>query len=152
MKKPLLRFALILLLALPAAPGLRAQPAHGHKGDEPDTELGKLMHQVGKNWRSVRKQVENPADNASTLALVTEIHGLLEKALKLEPVRANDVPPADRAKFVEDFRAHLKEFIGLVDQLQAALKANDNATAADLVKKMGAAQREDHKAFRRPED
>ncbi|HVT73931.1 MAG TPA: cytochrome b562 [Lacunisphaera sp.] len=150
MKTPLLRLALTLLLALPAAPLLRAQQKHEHK--EPDTELGKVMEKVGHAWRTVRKQVENPADNAATLALVTEIQGNLEKALQLEPVRANDVPAAERAKFVESYRAHLKDFLGLVSQLETALKANDNAAAADLVKKMGAAQRENHKEFRRPEE
>ncbi len=150
MKNPLLRLALPLLIILPAAPLLRAQQHHEHK--EPDTELGKLMHQVGRDWRTVRKQVDNPADNASTLALVTDIQGNLEKALKLEPIKAQDVPAAERAKFVESYRAHLKEFLGLVGQLEAALKANDNAAAADLVKKLGATQREDHKEFRRPEE
>ncbi|HVZ66341.1 MAG TPA: cytochrome b562 [Lacunisphaera sp.] len=150
MKNPLLRLALTLLLALPAASMLRAQQKHEHK--EPDTELGKTMEKVGHAWRTVRKQVDNPADNAATLALVTEIQGNLEKALKLEPVRAQDVPAAERAKFVEDYRAHMKEFLGLVGKLEAALKANDNAAAADLVKKMGATQREDHKEFRRPEE
>jgi hypothetical protein len=150
MKTRFLHVALVLSLVLPLAPALRAQAQHQHK--EPETELGKLMEKVGKSWRSVRKQVDDPASNAATLELVAGIHANLDRAVALEPARAQDVPEAERAKYIESFRSHLKEFIGMVGELEAALKANDNAAAAALVKQLGAAQREDHKEFRRPDE
>jgi hypothetical protein len=150
MKKHLLHVVLTLLLVLPVAPALNAQTKREHK--EPDTELGKIMGKVGRNWRTLKKQVDDPASNASSLELVAAIKTNLEQGLKLAPARAADVPAADREKYIESFRQELKEFIGLTDQLAAAFKANDNAAASALLKKMGAEQREEHKKFRRPDE
>ena len=150
MKKPLLRLVLTLLLALPAAGVLHAQPKHEPK--EPDTELGKQMEKLNGAWRKLRKQVADPASNASSLELVATIKAGMEKALTFTPVRAEDVPAADRARYIESYRTKLKEFLGLVDQLTAALKANDNPAADALVQKMGRTQREDHREFRRPDE
>jgi cytochrome c556 len=149
MKKHLFPFVLTLLLVLPAAPLLCAQEKAEHK--EPETELGKVMEKVNGAWRKVRKQVADPASNASTLELVATIAAGLEKALTYTPIRAEDVPAADREKYIESFRTKMKEFMGQVSKLEAALKADDNATAQALVQKMGTMQREDHKEFRRPE-
>ena len=150
MKNPLLRLALTVLLALPAASGLHAQEKREHK--EPETELGKHMEKLNGAWRKLRKQVADPASNASSLELVAAIKAGLEKAVTLTPVRAEDVPAADRAKYIESYRTKMKEFLGLVDQLQAALQANDNPAADALVQKMGRTQREDHREFRRPDE
>ena len=150
MKKPLLRLALTLLLILPAAGVLRAQAKHEHK--EPETELGKHMEKLNGAWRKLRKQVTDPASNASSLELVATIKAGMEQAVTLAPARAEDVPAADRAKYIESYRTKMKEFISLVDQLEAALKANDNPAADALVQKMGSTQREDHKEFRRPDE
>ena len=146
MKRTPLRLALILLLVLPHLP---AQEKPGTK--EPDTELGKTMDGFNGAWRKLRKQVADPASNASSLELAATIKAGLEKALTLQPARAQDVPAADREKFIQSYQARLKEFIALLPKLEAALKADDNATAQALVQKMAAAQREDHKEFRRPE-
>ncbi len=151
MKKPsFLRIILTLLLVLPTASVLRAQQKHEHK--EPETELGQNMEKLNGAWRKLRKQVADPASNASSLELTATIKAGMEKALTFTPVRAQDVPEADRAKYVESYRTKLKEFIGLVDELEAKLKAGDNAAADALVQKMGSTQREDHKEFRRPDE
>jgi soluble cytochrome b562 len=57
------------------------------------------------------------------------------------------VPAADQAAFVADYRAEMKVFIGLVEKLEAALKANDNAAAAKLVEELKNERNEDHKKF-----
>jgi len=150
MKILLLRLVLTLVLVLPAAPVLRAQEKHEHK--EPETELGKHMEKLNGAWRKLRKQVADPASNVSSLELVAAIRAGLEKAVTLTPIRAQDVPDADRAKYIESYRTKMKEFIGLVDKLEAALKAGDNPAADALVQKMGGTQREDHKEFRRPDE
>jgi len=150
MKNPLLRLALTLLLVLPATGVLRAQQKPAHK--EPETELGKGMETFNGAWRKLRKQVADPASNASSLELVATVKAGLEKTLPLTPIRAQDVPAADRAKYIESYRTKMKEFLGLVGQLEAALKAGDNPAADALVQKMGSTQREDHQEFRRPDE
>ena len=149
MKNRLLPLALVLILAFPAAVILHAQERHEH--NEPHTPLGNTMERFNGAWRKLRKEVADPASNASSLELVATINAGLEKALTLKPAKAEGMPAADREQFIQSYQAKLKEFIALLSKLEAALKANDYTTAQAIVQKMGALQKEAHKEFRRPE-
>ncbi len=149
MKTRLFRFALALILAGPTAAILRAQERHEHK--EPETKLGKTMEDFNGAWRKLRKQVADPASNASSLELVVTIKVGLEKALTMKPAKAETMPDGERERFIRSYQERLKEFIALLPKLQAALTANDNPTAQEMVKKLGTMQRDDHKEFRRPD-
>lgn len=144
--RPLL---LALLLFIPAAALLRAQEKAAPKA--PETELHKLMENNNGHWRKLRRQAADPANNAASAALVVALREGLTKALALTPAKADDVPAADREKFIAAYQTRLKEFIVQLDLLEAAFKANDNAGAQALIAKLGAMQKEDHKEFRRPE-
>lgn len=148
MKSRLLPLALALLVGCVApAPG-RAQEK---KPKEPETELGNTMDKMNGAWRKLRKQLADPASNAASLELVATISAAADKAATLKPARLADVPAADQAKFIADYQAQMKEFIAQIAKLGAALKANDNAAADAIVRKMGAMQKEGHKDFKRPD-
>jgi uncharacterized protein with von Willebrand factor type A (vWA) domain len=149
MKIRLLPFTLAFLLACPAVSPLRAQEKREHK--EPDTELGKTMEKMNGAWRKLRKQVADPAGNAASLELVATISACAEKALTFQPARVEDLPAADRAKFIANYQAQMKDFGVQVAKLGEALKAGDNAAASAIVQKMGAMQKEGHKDFKRPD-
>lgn len=150
MKNRLLLTTLALCLCLPAATLSRAEEhAQNKKADE--TELGKVMEKMNGAWRKLRKQAGDPASNAASLELVAAVKAGLEKALTYKPAKVEDIPAADRGKFVADYQEDMKNVIALVGQLEAAFKANDNAAAVDLIQKIGAAQKEAHKEFKRPE-
>ncbi|HTX65816.1 MAG TPA: cytochrome b562 [Opitutaceae bacterium] len=139
---------LALLLALLLAPAvLLAQP----KKDRPDTDIEKDMHKISHAYRQLRKQVKDPAQNASSLELVAAIRAGAVDARTHTPLRAADVPAADRAAFEANYQKKMGEFIDAVDQLAAALKGGDNETAAKLTRELDRLQDDDHKDFRRPE-
>jgi len=140
---------LALLLLFPAASLLPAQPKTEAKA--PETELHKLMEKNNGAWRKLRRQAADAASNAASLELVAALREGLTKALALNPAKADDVPAADREKFIAAYRTRLKEFIAQLDPLEAAFKSNDNAGAQALIAKLGARQKDDHKEFRRPE-
>ncbi len=140
----LLRLSAALLL-VPAV--LSAQP----KKDRPDTDIEKAMHQIGKAYRQLRKQVADPAQNASSLELAETIKAGATEARKHTPLKAQDLPEADRAAFVEKFREKMGEFITAVDRLEDALRAGENEEAAKLARQLDDLQKTDHKDFRRPE-
>ncbi|HKB57476.1 MAG TPA: cytochrome b562 [Lacunisphaera sp.] len=149
MKIRILPFALTLLFAFSTAAISSAQEKSEHK--EPETELGRLMEKNNAAWRKLRKQAADPASNASSVELVATLSQGMTKALTLKPAMADDVPAADREKFVAAYQAGLKEFLAQLDKLAAAFRANDNTGAQELIKKLGAMQKEDHKEFKRPE-
>ena len=84
MKKSHLLFVAAWLLA-PVL--LFAQP----KKDRPDTDIEKDMHKIGRAYRQLRKQVNDPAQNASSLELVAAIKA---GALDARPYAAEGGRPA----------------------------------------------------------
>ena len=150
MKNRLCCLVLALVICLPAAPVLRAQePAHKKKADE--TELGNTMEKMNGAWRKLRKQAGDAASNAASLELVATIRACAEKALTFRPARVEDVPAADREKFVADFQKQIRELIAQVGKLEEAFQAGDNTAALAVIQKMGALQKEGHKEFKRPD-
>ena len=159
MKKRLLPLALVLTLFSPSAVlMMRAEgeaPAH-KEGDkavskEPETELGKVMEDLSRSWRKLRKQAADAASNASSIELVAAIGAATEKAATLQPDKTKDLPEADRAKYVEGYKTKMKEFTTKLASLTAAFKANDNTAAQAIIKEIGTMQREGHKEYKRPD-
>ena len=138
-----LAFASLALVCLSAVP---AHPAPG----EPPTELGRKMEDLNASWRKLRRQVADPAKNADSLDLVAKIKAASADAATLSPAKTGDLPEAERAKFQADYAAGMKKFAAMLDQLEAALKANHNDEAGKLVTALADFQRESHKLFRRP--
>lgn len=150
--------SILLFSLLIAAPIARAQdtgaapaPKAGEKSEADKTDLEKKMDVVGKAMRKLRTTIKDAANNADSLALVAQIHDAAQAALELTPAKEKDLPDADQAKFQADFQAAMKDFIAQVDQLTAALTANDNEKAAQIYTQLGQTERKDHKQFRKPE-
>lgn len=138
------------LLALACA--LVVAPVHIRAADEPETELGTKMDKMGSAFRALRRQVKDPAKNADSLAKLATIKENAAASLKLEPAKTATLPSAEQKKFVADYQAKMKEFIGLVDKLEAALKANNNAEAEKLLGAMADAQKKGHADFQKKKD
>jgi soluble cytochrome b562 len=115
----------------------------------PKTELAKDMDKIGDAVKALQKQIGNPTLNDSSLKLVATIREAAQAATKLVPDKAKDLPEADKPRFVDQYRDGLKEFLGAVDRLDAALRTNDNATATAIFKQLGDLERKDHIRFRR---
>ena len=136
---------LALLAALVAVPFTPIQSAE----DEPETELGAKMEKMSGAFRALRRQIEDATKNEDSLARLAAIKENAEAALKLEPARKAEIPAAKQAAFVADFRAKMKEFIGVVERTEAALRAGNNAEAARLVGVMADTQKQAHGDFRK---
>ncbi|MBC8008611.1 MAG: hypothetical protein H7067_00765 [Burkholderiales bacterium] len=128
----------------PAPPAPPAAQEHGHD----HTPLEDQMSAMRGAFNKLRKQIADPASNASSLELVAKLLAASEKSVTEIPARAEKVPEAERAQFVADYQAKMKEFVAEVQKLEAALKAGDNTEAAAVLAKLGAMQKEGHKAYR----
>lgn len=137
-----------LLLALSPAPFVAAQENAAAKKDH--TPLEERMEKINSAWRRLRRQVEDPAQNASSLELVARIREAAKGTEKMKPAKLEEVPEAERAKFLAEYRASLKKFAGQLDALEAALKGNRNAEAQQVIVAIGDHQKASHKAFRKP--
>ncbi|MDP3072828.1 MAG: cytochrome b562 [Opitutaceae bacterium] len=127
--------------ALAAGPFLQAA--------ETETELSKKMDKMGGAFRALRRQVADSSKNADSLAKLATIKENAMASTKLEPAMKADKPAAEQAKFVADYQAEMKKFVGQIEKVEAALKSNNNAEAEKLVAAMGDAQKAGHKAFKK---
>jgi hypothetical protein len=157
--------ATLLVLALPIlAPASRADDtppappppttapaAAAPAPEEKKTELEMRMDRVGKAFRKLRKQVADPAQNASSLQLLSTMDDALKEAYDLTPAKAQDLPEDQRPKFVEDYKAGIKGMQDEFSKLRDALTAGKNDDAAKIVADILATEKKDHKDFRRPE-
>ena len=124
--------------------------ADHHEEDE-HTALEEEMSAMNKAWRSIRRQIKDPAKNASTLKLVAKVKAGAQKAVDLTPMLAEEQKGADKKKFMANYQKAMKRTVGLFGELEAALKADDNAKAEAVVKKLNDARSKGHERFK-PED
>jgi hypothetical protein len=129
------------LLALPVA---RAQ----EKKDD-QTELGAKMEKANGAWRAAKKQAGDSTKNEDTLAKLAVVKENLTAALKFEPAKKADIPAEQQAKFVADYRDRLKDEIGRVDKLIAAVKAGDTEGAKALIAEVDKGSKEGHADFKK---
>src|SRR5271166_2998392 len=145
------RFALTLLAAFPIlspmissadapaapppqAPATAVAPAHD---DEKKTELEMRMDRIGKAFRKLKKQVADPAQNASSLELLAKMQAAAKEAVDFTPKKAEDIPADQRAKFEDDFKSGISNLQDLFTKLQDALSAGKNDDAVKIVADIG---------------
>lgn len=121
----------------------------GVRAAEAETELGAKMEKIGGAFRALRRQVTDATKNADSLARLATIKEHAEAGMKLEPAKKAEIPSAEQAKFVADFRAEMKKFLELIGKVEAALKANNNEEAGKLLETMAADQKKAHKLFKK---
>lgn len=136
-----------LLLALSPAPFVVAQDAPAAKKDH--TELEDRMERINSAWRRLRRQVADPAQNASSLELIATIREAAKGTEKMKPAKIEEIPEAGRAKFLADYEAGMKKFFEQLDALEKALRANNNEEAGKVLSAIADHQKSSHKAFKK---
>ena len=82
------RRSLIVTLALAVASLPYIQAASHEDGDHDHTSLEDEMSAMNKAWRSIRRQIKDPAKNDSTLEYVAKAKKAAKKSVELAPTLA----------------------------------------------------------------
>jgi hypothetical protein len=127
-------------------------PAAAAHGKHKHTELGDHMEKMGRAFRTLGRQVNDASKNEDSLRLVRIIQTNAEAAQKLEPAKTADIPEADRAKFVADYRERINGLLRDLSSLADALKAGNNVEAANVVQKVKKDMQDGHHEFRKKMD
>jgi soluble cytochrome b562 len=141
----------VLCVAQTGAPTPQPAVTAPAAADEKKTELELRMDRMGKAFRKLRKQVADPAQNASSLQLVATMQDAAKEAMDLTPAKAEDIPDGQKAKFMADFKAGIQDLRDQLAKLSDALAAGKNDDATKIVGDMFSLEKKDHKEFRRPE-
>lgn len=162
MKIRLLSVALICAVAAllslraeesPSAPkAADTTKAPAEKTKKEHTELEEHMEELGKAFRRVNRQIKDASKNEDTLQQLAAMRQHAEAGLKLEPAMKADIAPEKQAKFVADYQAHMKSFIGRIAKLEELLKAGNNAEAEAMIGSLKKDQKEGHTQFKRKDE
>lgn len=112
------------------------------------TELGLHMEDLNTPWRRLRRQVNKPEKNASSLALVAEMRAAAVAASSLIPARTAGLPESQREGFLVEYEAGMKKLVELIDAIAVALKSGDNETATAIVGEINDFRRDAHERFK----
>lgn len=152
MKKTILLVVSSCLFAFAPTVRLAAQEQPHHRQEHKDTELGKQMKQMGHAFRTLGRQITDASKNADSLQLVATMRAAAERSLAFKPEKTADLPAGKQAKFIADFHAGIKGLIADLDKLSAALKANDNATALTILRRIKDDQKHGHHEFKKEDE
>ncbi len=138
----------ILLLSLICAavtlPGASAAEGKAKSGDKPESELSGHMDKMSGAFRKLKRQIADATKNEDSLKLVATI--------KAESAASTKLTPEWKPEQKEKYQAKMKDFNAKVGKLEMALKAGKNDEAAKIADELGAAQKEGHKEFKKPDE
>ena len=119
---------------------------------EEDTPLSKQMSAMNKSLRTLKRQIADPAKKDDNLALLAKIKDSLAESLKLQPAKTKDIPEAEKAAYVEKYKAQLTELGKTFDGIAAAITAGKPDDAKPLLEKLGEQKEKGHKDFGADDD
>jgi soluble cytochrome b562 len=130
-----------------------ASPLPGRaQDDKPKSPLAQQMSGISKDFRSLRKMVNDPAQKDSAVGLVKDMEARATKAKGFEPEKTADIAPADRPRFLADYRKQMDGLIADFQKLEEAVSDGKTADASALLDKLQADKREGHKKFNAEDD
>ena len=132
----------LLIMTLLAAP-LRGRAQE----DEKKTPLAQQMSGIAKDFRALRKMINDPSQKDAAVKLVKDMEDRATKSKDLEPAKTKTIPPADKDQFLLDYRKQLDGLIADMQKLETAVSAGNSADASALMDTIQGDKRDGHKKF-----
>ncbi len=134
--KSILTFAVTLAFACTAA---FAEDEH--------TPLEKEMKAMNKSLRLLKKQSADPAKKDENVALIATIKKSIDASLKMEPAKTKDVPAAEKAAYLDKYKAQMVDLGKTYDELETAIKADKADDVKKALDKLSEQKEKGHKDF-----
>lgn len=143
-----LALALSAVTVLCAAAPVVLQDPQDPKKEEDKTRLELQMKEVNSTLRLLRRTAGNEEKIAESLKHTRRLQVLFTEGRAEKPIMLEEVPEADRAKFLLDYqKMMLKVSRDLLD-LEAALIEGDVEKAGEIRKTVNNWKKEGHKQFK----
>jgi soluble cytochrome b562 len=114
-----------------------------------DSALENQMKILARGNRQLSQQVSDPAQQQSTITLIESLKKAALDSKALEPRKTADIPEANRAQFLADFRTELDELKDSFDQIEEAVKAGQYDKAKTLLATVNSIKKEGHGKFKK---
>jgi hypothetical protein len=119
--------------------------------DDDDTPLAKQMKIVNKSIRTMKRQIEDASKKDDNLTLIATAKKSLAECLKMEPAKTKDVPAADKAAYLDKYKAQMTAVAKTFDDLETAVKDGKTDDAKKIFEKLADEKEKGHKDFK-PDD
>ena len=115
--------------------------------DKPDTPLSKEMGAMNKTLRTLKRQFGDASKKGENVAMVDKMKANVDAAMKLEPAKTKDQPPADKAAYLDKYKQQLTELKKAFDDLKAALNKGDADATTKAFEALSENKEKGHKDF-----
>jgi len=134
----------LLLLACLALSPISITPVQAQ------TDMEKSMDVINDSYRTLGRGLRNPtpADVPSLLGAVTVMREEAVKSREMTPMKIADMPEAEQAEAMEAYQKDMDTFIEHIDQMQAALEANDFDQAKEVFELLKLDRADGHEAWK----
>lgn len=109
--------------------------------------LEKEMKSIGRNMKALSQQIEDASKKDSSLKLIADLKQAAEKSKQLNPSKTKELPAADQAKFVADYREAMAKLVVEYERIEDALKANKFDQAKTVFAGLKEIKRDGHERF-----
>ncbi len=120
--------------------------------DKPKSPLAQQMSGISKDFRSLRKIVNDPSQKDAALGLAKDMEARATKAKGFDPAKTADIPPADKDQFLTDYHKQMDGLIADFQKLEQAVTDGKTADASALLDKLQSDKRDGHKKFNAEND
>ena len=113
-----------------------------------ETPLGKEMEKISKAIKAINRNIGDAAQKDANLAKLADAKTACAAASKLDPAKTKDVPAAEKAKFLEGYKASMQEMGKGLDALKAAIEGGKTDDAKGIIEKLNNGKKEGHKKYK----
>ena len=110
-----------------------------------------IRDRVSKALKAVSRAAKEGNVPKDLAAKVDDAKKATEAALKFEPAKTAEIPAAEKAKFLADYKASMEETIKTLGELKAAIEAGKTEDVTKTLEKLNAQKKDGHKKFQKEE-
>jgi soluble cytochrome b562 len=118
---------------------------HAEEGGE---ALEGQMKILARGSRQLSQQITDPAQQQGTIILLEKLRKAALDSKAINPRKTAEVPQADQAKFLADYRTDLDELADAFSQIEEAVKAGQYDKAKSLLATVNSIKKEGHAKFK----
>jgi soluble cytochrome b562 len=116
-----------------------------------DTPLTEEMEKLSKTLKSIGRAAKEGNVPKDLAAKVDDAKKACEAGLKFEPAKTTEIPAAEKAKFLADYKASMQETIKTLDELKVAIEAGKTEDVNKALEKLNMQKKDGHKKFQKEE-
>lgn len=136
----------LLLMTLAAA--MIAAPATVTAEEKEEIkEIAGHMEVISRNFKKLRRSIQDPAENAASVKLIEEAIVHAKAAMKMEPPLAKDMTGKEKEAFLAGFRKMMEMVVAEFGNMKKALEENRNADAETSYRKLLLLKKDGHEKY-----